>query len=224
MSVWAHPDDESFFAAGIMAAAVDGGQKVICVCATDGERGIAHTTYAPPEKMAKIRAQELEAAMTVLGVKECHALGYADGGCAAVPSDDVVAKLKKLIDKYRPDTILTFGPDGMTGHDDHRAVSKWVGEAAHGTDINVYHAVLTPGLYQKMLAADQRFNIFFNIDRPPVVEEAKCGLLFRLPDERARQKYRCLCAMPSQTEAMFSAFGEEAIRDMIGAEAFVKAK
>ena len=40
LSIWAHPDDETFLAAGIMAAAVDRGDRVVCVSATAGELGL----------------------------------------------------------------------------------------------------------------------------------------------------------------------------------------
>lgn len=39
LSVWAHPDDETFVAGGIMAAAVANGQRVVTVSFTAGERG-----------------------------------------------------------------------------------------------------------------------------------------------------------------------------------------
>ena len=42
-----------------------------------------------------------------------------------VPASDAVAQLCDLIDDVRPDTVLTFGPDGITGHPDHQAVSAW---------------------------------------------------------------------------------------------------
>ena len=35
----------------------------------------------------------------------------------------------RLLDEVDPDTILTFGPDGMTYHSDHIAVHRWVTEA-----------------------------------------------------------------------------------------------
>ena len=34
-------------------------------------------------------------------------------------------RLAALLDDVRPDTVLTFGPDGFTGHPDHRTVSAW---------------------------------------------------------------------------------------------------
>ena len=39
LGIWAHPDDEAFLSAGLMAAARDAGQRVVCVTATLGEHG-----------------------------------------------------------------------------------------------------------------------------------------------------------------------------------------
>ena len=49
-------------------------------------------------------------------------LDYPDGGCAAVDAEEAVARIAAIIDEVRPDTVLTFGPDGGTGHPDHIAV------------------------------------------------------------------------------------------------------
>jgi LmbE family N-acetylglucosaminyl deacetylase len=43
LSVRAHPGDEPYLAAGVMAAAADRGQRVVCVSTTAGEHG----TYDP---------------------------------------------------------------------------------------------------------------------------------------------------------------------------------
>ena len=40
-----------------------------------------------------------------------------------------MAQVAALIERTRPDVIVTFGPDGMTGHPDHQTVSAWVTEA-----------------------------------------------------------------------------------------------
>ena len=34
LSIWAHPDDETYLAGGLMASARDGGQRVVCASAT----------------------------------------------------------------------------------------------------------------------------------------------------------------------------------------------
>lgn len=36
-----------------------------------------------------------------------------------------VARLCELLEEVRPDTVLTFGPDGQTYHPDHMTVSRW---------------------------------------------------------------------------------------------------
>src|SRR4249919_2707816 len=48
LSVWAHPDDETYLAAGLMAAAVQAGQRVVCVTATRGELGSTDPDRWPP--------------------------------------------------------------------------------------------------------------------------------------------------------------------------------
>jgi LmbE family N-acetylglucosaminyl deacetylase len=44
LSIWAHPDDETYLAGGVMAAASANGQRVVCVTATD--RGGGCPTFA----------------------------------------------------------------------------------------------------------------------------------------------------------------------------------
>lgn len=223
LSVWAHPDDESYSCAGIMAQAVQNGQRVICVTATKGEQGVQDPKRWPPERLADIRAQEMKQALSVLGITEHFWMGYQDGDCQNVPIEEAVRALRGYIERYQPDTILTFGPEGFTGHDDHRTVSAWVTSATAGTNSQVYHAVQLRECYEEMKRADEVFDIFFNIDQPPLVKEDECDLVLRLPEPLLEQKYRCLCAMPSQTEAMFNRFGRDQICKMICCEAFVKA-
>jgi LmbE family N-acetylglucosaminyl deacetylase len=76
-----------------------------------------------------IREAELSASLGVIGVTEHHYLGYADGGCADVPDDEAVAKVAAIIDEVQPDTILSFGPHGGTGHTDHMATCRWATKA-----------------------------------------------------------------------------------------------
>jgi LmbE family N-acetylglucosaminyl deacetylase len=37
LTVWAHPDDETYLAGGLLAALTDAGHRVVCVTATRGE-------------------------------------------------------------------------------------------------------------------------------------------------------------------------------------------
>lgn len=226
LTVWAHPDDESFLAAGIIAAAVKNGQNVICVTATRGEEGVRDTKRWPRKRLGEIREKELAAATKILGVKNCHILDYHDGACADVPLAEAAQKVADLIATHHPDTILTFGPDGWTGHPDHQSMSRWVAAAAKMATKKpaIYHVASTNEFYEKYLRlADEQGNIFFNIDHPPLFDDADCDICYTLPDAICEQKYQALLAQPSQTKTYFGLFGESFLMKTLSLECFVKA-
>ena len=72
------------------------------------------------------RKRRLTASLAAVDVHEHHWLGYRDGMLPQVPAGEAIGQITALIAAVRPDTIVTFGPDGMTGHPDHRTVSGWV--------------------------------------------------------------------------------------------------
>ncbi len=51
LSVWAHPDDETYLAGGLMAAARDRGQRVVCASASAGEHGTDDPATWPPDRL-----------------------------------------------------------------------------------------------------------------------------------------------------------------------------
>lgn len=130
LAIFAHPDDETFSAAGLMAAAVEAGSTVTVLSATRGEAGqSAIPGLESPAQLGAVREQELGDAMSVLGVSDVRFLDYHDSGLAAESADplaltnatiaDVAAAIGPYIRELRPQTILTFGPDGIYGHPDH---------------------------------------------------------------------------------------------------------
>ncbi len=226
MTVWAHPDDESYLSAGIMACAASNGQLVVCITATKGEAGSQDYNKWPPAKLGQVRARELSKALKALGISNHHWLGYADGCCQQADRRQAVNKLRKLIEQYQPDSILTFGSDGLTGHDDHACISDWVSESVRGKEsLEIYHAVHTFDQYEKYLKkADEKLNIFFNIEQPPLRDEADCDICFNLPPEICEMKCNAVAAMPSQTEIFFKLFGRNYIKDTFKTEYFIKAE
>src|SRR5829696_7369441 len=139
LSIWAHPDDETFLAGGVMSMARDRGQRVVCVSATAGEHGTDDPATWPPERLGALRRAEAAGAMDVLGVDDHRWLGYEDGTLGAVDAEQGVARVLELLEEVAPDTVLTFGADGMTFHPDHVAVHGWVLEAwrrwRHGSQL-----------------------------------------------------------------------------------------
>ncbi len=226
LGVWAHPDDESFVAGGLLAAAAQNGQTVACVTATKGEAGVRDIVKYPPATLGETRAAELQTALGILGVPRHSWLGYADGHCNEATEADAVAQLLALIGQYRPDSIVTFGPDGLTGHDDHRMVSRWAGLAADAAAVRprIYHAVYTPEQYDRARLLDKQVNLFFNIERPPLVEPHDCAIAYWLPQEILLLKRRAFEAMPSQMDDLLRLLPGEKFNQIFGSEYFVEFK
>lgn len=228
LGIWAHPDDESFMVGGLLSMAATNGQQVICFTATKGEAGqTADETRWPQAKLNEIRAAELEKALDILGIQQHHLFDYGDGKCDQVPDDMVLPVISGLIEKYQPDTIITFPPDGVTGHPDHQTVSRWARAAAAvaSKKPQVYFAVQTQEAYDSYLKVmDEKFNVYFATDDPVFVPEAECDLLFKLDTVTVARKAAALKAQASQFNAMFTFLGDEGVSAALGVEGLVKAE
>lgn len=124
--VLAHPDDESFPMGGTIAKAVSEGIKVILICATRGESGIPNRS---PAQAGEIRSRELQCAGDKLGMQEIRFLDYQDGALPQVDAAEIIERLSNLMQEYQPRAVITFGPEGISGHPDHRAISSFTTRA-----------------------------------------------------------------------------------------------
>jgi LmbE family N-acetylglucosaminyl deacetylase len=219
LGIWAHPDDETYLCGGIMAAAVRSGSRVVCVTATRGELGSTDPERWPagPE-LARVRTTELENALRQLGVTEHHWLDFADGGCADVDDAEAVARLRRIAEDVRPDTVLTFGPDGMTGHPDHQAVSRWTVEAIDG-DARVRFATNTPEWLAAWRPRLDAVGAFMGAE-PPCSPVDKLSIHVALDDEVLDAKYAAITSQISQVEPMFDVFGVDDMRAALAEESF----
>lgn len=228
LGVWAHPDDESWCAAGIMAAAVSNNQRVVCVTATPGDAGVtSDETRWPTARLGEIRQRELEASLEIIGVTEHIWLDYPDGQLQSADSTKAVAQLLAIIQDVQPDTILTFGPDGLTGHPDHIAIYDWTKQALKqsGLPVELYSVIELTEVYESAVtkACDERFNIYFNIDTPRTVPTSDADLLFELEPELQETKLRSLNAHQCQMDRMINdPAGQAYMRQLSLQEAFIK--
>ncbi len=125
MTIFAHPDDESFGVAGTMAHATQLGYPVAVVCATRGEEGqIADPALATPENLGQVREQELRTAVAAVGVNDVVFLDYIDGHLAEADQEEALGKVVAQIRRFRPDVVITFDPKGGYGHVDHMAIHR----------------------------------------------------------------------------------------------------
>lgn len=224
--VGAHPDDETFCSGGILAVAARNGQRVLCITATRGEKGVQDEQRWPAARIAEIRENELSAALVELGVTEHHWLSYRDGECATAGEDDAAHTITAFIEHNHVDSVITFGPDGLTGHSDHRTMSRWVDGAVHNSTRKprIFHIAQPRETYERALkAADKKLNIFFNLKRPVLFEEPQCAVYLHLDSDAAVRKYLALKVMPSQTERLLQAVPPEQFGAAFGVEALVDA-
>jgi LmbE family N-acetylglucosaminyl deacetylase len=125
LCVTAHPDDEVFCAGGTLAKYAAAGTEVMVVSATRGEAGqIRDGRAATRRTLGAIRERELRASCALLGVRHARCLDYADGTLRDVAPRALAAEVERLLQAFRPDVVITFGPDGAYGHPDHVAVSR----------------------------------------------------------------------------------------------------
>jgi LmbE family N-acetylglucosaminyl deacetylase len=125
LAVFAHPDDESFGSGGTLAKYAHQDVQVVLLCVTRGEAGIPGVK---PEEAGNIRTRELRKAAEQLGI-EVYFLDYPDGGLARTKSQTLLEMIACWIDLIQTQVILTFGPEGVSGHSDHIAISHMVTQA-----------------------------------------------------------------------------------------------
>ena len=131
--VFAHPDDDTYAVGGSLALHADEDVEVTVVLATSGDAGrIADPSLATRENLGRVREAEDVASWRALGLEpDVRFLRHADGGLAEVPRDELVDEIVRAFEAARPDVVVTFGPDGITGHADHVTVGDAATEAFH---------------------------------------------------------------------------------------------
>lgn len=223
LGVWAHPDDEAYLSAALMAMAVDNGQRVSVVTATRGEHGTPDPHHWPPPRLAALRALELAASMAVLGVTEHEFLPFEDGSLDGIPTRLGAEMVATRIETVRPDTIVTFGPDGMTGHPDHRAISAWVDRAVAltGAPTTVLHATTSRDFAEANRDIHDEYDVYF-AGGPPYTPVDRLALEIRLDEAMADRKLAALRAQASQTAALEAGIGEARYRGWWSHEWFAR--
>jgi LmbE family N-acetylglucosaminyl deacetylase len=153
MAVHAHPDDEASSTGGVLASYSAQGIRTIVVTCTNGEFGDAPGGIKPGEDghdektVAQIRLAELRESTKILGVTDLEMLGYHDSGMpdweykfredafCNVPLPDVAERVGGLIEKYRPQIVITYDDKGPYQHPDHVHASQAAQAAFGASDI-----------------------------------------------------------------------------------------
>lgn len=225
LGVWAHPDDEAMLSGGLMAIARAAGQRVVVVTATRGEHGTTEPDRWPPTRLGRRRAAELRKALAAVDVTEQRFLNYVDGTLAQVSWSVGVARISQAVAEVRPDTIVTFGPDGLTGHDDHQTVSAWTTAARAMTapDARLLYATTTASFEDEWGEVNEQFGVYFAREAPPRTPDDEVALALTLSGDVLDRKVAALRAHASQTAKMFETLGADAFRAWWSTETFLGA-
>jgi LmbE family N-acetylglucosaminyl deacetylase len=153
MAVHAHPDDEASSTGGVLAKYSDEGVRTVVVTCTNGEFGDTPGGVKPGEDghdeqaVAEIRLAELRESCKHLGVTELELLGYHDSGMpdweyknrpdafCNVPESEVAGRIGALIERYRPQVVISYDPEGAYQHPDHVHAARCAAAAAAASGI-----------------------------------------------------------------------------------------
>jgi LmbE family N-acetylglucosaminyl deacetylase len=148
LAVFAHPDDETFRCGGTLALLAARGVRVHLVTATRGEAGSAgDPPLCSPEELGAWRGRELRCACRALGLEPPQLLDYPDGKLTEADPDEVIGRIVRAARELRPQVMLTYGPDGVSGHPDHVAIGRLAAAAfQRAAEESAYPEQLAQGL------------------------------------------------------------------------------
>ncbi len=254
MAVHAHPDDEATGTGGVLARYAAEGVETVLVTCTDGGCGDGPGGIKPgdpahePAKVVAMRRGELEASCATLGVTHLEQLGYADSGMMGwatndepnafwnTPVDEAAARLGELMQRYRPDVVVTYDEFGFYGHPDHiQAHRITMAAVAHSAPPKVYWTTAPRSQMQKFGELMRELGADWDEPEPLADEAAASTPEIGLPDEDITTwvdttafgpvKFDALAAHASQGENIFFLrMGKQKFSEMMGIETFVRVR
>jgi LmbE family N-acetylglucosaminyl deacetylase len=208
VGVWAHPDDETYLSATLMHRVARAGGRVVVITATAGEQGV---TSAEGES-TPTRTEELRRALAAVGVHELVMLGIHDGACAHEDHAQRSRQISTLLDEIDPDAVVTFGPDGITGHRDHIAVSAWTLAACRDRKCDLHLAAMSTSFHTMHRDLHEHIGLSMAHHPLPTVDDHLItARVTPSPDEHVA-KMRAFAAHRSQTMPLRTLIGDAAFQ------------
>jgi LmbE family N-acetylglucosaminyl deacetylase len=171
MCITAHPDDEAGGFGGALRVYADRGVETSVLCLTPGQAASHRGGAKSDQELAAMRREEFAASCRILGVRRATVLDYPDGQLHRQDVYRVVSDLTLQVREFRPQVIVSFGPEGgVTAHMDHSMTSLFATLAFHWAGRNnrfpdQIDGRLKPHLAQKLYYSTANFSL---PDRQPV--------------------------------------------------------
>lgn len=251
MAVHAHPDDEAISTGGVLARYSAEGVETVLVTCTNGELGDGPGGVKPgepghtPAAVVAMRRAELEASCQVLGVVHLEMLGYHDSGMMGWPQNDApeafwrsdavaaAGRLAALMERYRPQVVVTYDANGFYGHPDHIQAHRVTVAAldALGGRKGIGQKLYFPAVPRSAIPRFVEVLRERGVEPPGEIADAPFGT----PDEEigamvdcsefTGAKYDSLAAHASQAENIFFlGLGRDLFGEVFDQEAFVRAR
>lgn len=126
IGIFAHPDDEAFGPSGTLLRMKQAGYEMHLIVLTDGENG----TNPGLPNLGLVRRNEWRKAGRMLGATSMARLNLGDGKLKSLNHERIDALIKteveRIIAMYTGPievSVMSFEPNGVTGHYDHIAAS-----------------------------------------------------------------------------------------------------
>lgn len=244
MAVHAHPDDEVLSTGGVFAQAAERGIRTVLVTCTNGEQGDGEGGVKPgvdghdEDDVKASRLAELQRSAAHLGIEHVELLGYRDSGMPGwaanehpaafhkIPVERAAEPLIALMERYRPDVVVTYDENGGYGHPDHiqaHRIAVYASETS-GIPAKLYHTAVPRKQAAEFFDRIRSSRPDFDFEMPPD---------FGTPDEEittfvdvspyAEHKRKALEAHASQGDSIFLLkLPIEAQHEVFSHEAFVR--
>ena len=167
LGVFAHPDDETSGAGGTFVRYAREGVDIYVATATRGEQGTlgAQGDIVTREELPGVREAEMRAVLKTYGVHPPMFLDYKDQEVNSADFDGLVGKVSSVMERTAPEVVITFGPHGISRHQDHIAVHRATIEA-----FRRYRRSMTPRprLFYVAIPQDAARQYELDLDGPEV--------------------------------------------------------
>ncbi len=133
LAIFAHPDDETSASAGTLTQYAREGVETYVLTATRGELGELGTggLNIAREDLPAVREAELRAVLELYGAQPPILLDYRDQDLINADFETLTQDVLQVMASVQPDVVITFGPSGISNHDDHIAIHRAATEAFH---------------------------------------------------------------------------------------------
>ncbi|HEY2690118.1 MAG TPA: PIG-L family deacetylase [Streptosporangiaceae bacterium] len=252
MAVHAHPDDEASSTGGVLAKYADEGIRTVLVTCTNGEFGDTLDGVKPgddghdEQAVAQVRLEELRESCKHLAVTELELLGYHDSGMpdweykdrpdafCNVPQSVVAGRIGALIERYRPQVVITYDADGAYQHPDHVHAARCAVAAVEATGIpdKLYLTAMRRSNWRELWDALRERGVevpdFRNIDEDMLRQmeetERRITTTVDIRDVLDRKRAALLSHASQIRESWFNKIPPDLAVRVFGQESFIRAR